>query len=696
MQTKDLKPGMSLEALADTWDETTTAAGGYLSGFADGEGYLGNRTLVLAQKDGPVLERVKELLHRFGFSFTIQPGNNCTHLVLSGTHEILRFLGTFRPSRLLAKADAAWLGHATPRKFEITLVSIEPVGLHTLVDIQTTEHTYVAEGVFTHNSTYLVPWLSTEGRIHPDFNQVRQYGEDAEGATATGRLSSSGPNFQNVPKRSDDGKKVRSCVVAERGHVLLSVDYCLAPGTRILKADLTWVSIESLAVGDALVGVDEHSPKGKGKRRKSCRSIVERTTTQIRDCYKLTLEDGRTITASAEHRWLMSLSNSKPEWRETKKLKVGHYLRHYAYPWEVETGREAGYLAGFFDGEGYLTSEGYTVGYGQNVGPVNTGIKALLASRGFSFKSALRGKLEMTRLTGTESCLRFLGTIRPTRLLDKYVGKPDLGELPHKLTKVRIARIEHVGKQKVISLQTSSRTYIAEGLVSHNCQLEWVILGILSGCHKIVDAYVKGYDIHAYSTEKMGLLPSQRDTGKRVTYLWVYGGGAGKIAQILGVPREQGQRFIDGLVAAYPEVAEWRENEIKKCLAKGYTETWLGRRRYVPELAVARNEYEFKEAAKQAYNMPPQGTAADIIKIATASVDRFLKDEGLDNPKSLGLVACVHDETVQEIPEKSLTKRVVTGIMDRMIAAGDFLPYPLQVDAKFGVAWGKMTEWKEV
>ena len=73
-------------------------------------------------------------------------------------------------------------------------------------------------------STYLDPWLSTTGRIHADFNQVRSISDDdAWGATATGRLSSSGPNFQNIPGRTPEGLMVRSCIVAERGR-LVSID----------------------------------------------------------------------------------------------------------------------------------------------------------------------------------------------------------------------------------------------------------------------------------------------------------------------------------------------------------------------------------------------------------------------------------------------------------------------------------------
>jgi len=299
--------------------------------------------------------------------------------------------------------------------------------------------------------TYLDPWLETEGRIHPDFNQVRQASdEDAWGATATGRLSSSGPNFQNIPARTEEGIAVRSCIVAEPGNILVSLD---------------------------------------------------------------------------------------------------------------------------------------------------------------------------------------------------------------------------------------------------DSQIELVLMAIDANDEEMIEAFSKGADIHAETAKILyGVdepTDGQRFVGKTINFAWGYGIREVQLARTLTLSgirttRERAGELLQAFEARRPKLkARWLE-VAEEARERGYATTFWGRRRYLPELQIAENEYQFYEAAKRAYSHRIQGTAADLSKVALVAVDQLV-------PNSL--ICAIHDERLLEVPMDTLTKEWLDDIMNEaLVEIRKNMPHPelLRMTAETGHRWGEM------
>lgn len=273
-----------------------------------------------------------------------------------------------------------------------------------------------------------------------------------------------------------------------------AVEYrCLHPDTRVLKSDLRWVRIDDLQPGDEVFSVDEEGHRNESGRRlerKMRRAIVEAKEDSYSKAYRLTFDDGTSIVCSGNHRWLSSSAGSKTcfrwrsiepqsKWGPKSVMKVGDTIRYIIEPWEPLETYEAGWLAGLYDGEGCVITrtrhrQEFAVTMTQNPGTVQDRVWSLLEEMGFQPKdgSASTRKARTTRVTGLSRSLRLLGQIRPLRLLEN--GNPGLWEgraLGHekggRYTKT-IVSIDPLPEQRLVDIQTSTGTFIAEGLISHN------------------------------------------------------------------------------------------------------------------------------------------------------------------------------------------------------------------------------------
>jgi hypothetical protein len=305
--------------------------------------------------------------------------------------------------------------------------------------------------------------------------------------------------FEIVPKESTlmAGRGPTSFMQAydEMAHVVASGAnrsaeevYCLDPMTRVLCADLIWRPIKELQPGDKLVGFDEEA-EAPGKQRKLRESTVLAKWSTQGEAYRLTFADGTSVVCSANHRWFRVTEDcNSGKWVKTAytrrdgsagsttRLKVGDYIRHIVDPWEVDDSREGGYLAGILDGEGWVGSpqtSAFKVGMAQNPGLVLDRSLEIFKKFGFNpyqwKKHPGRDSIcEQVEVRGIADCLRLLGQIRPERLLAKSVGlwanKVPRGYTKHK----QIASIELLPEQELVDIETSTKTFIAEGLVSHN------------------------------------------------------------------------------------------------------------------------------------------------------------------------------------------------------------------------------------
>lgn len=267
------------------------------------------------------------------------------------------------------------------------------------------------------------------------------------------------------------------------------VHYCVDPTTPILTRDLRWVAADTLNIGDELVAFDENQNGGKAHSRRWRTSIVEQTARIVRPCYRIITDDGATLISSAEHRWLVMVGN-KPTWRRTDELRPVHAtsrsprysvsrLIRAADLWNDPSSYESGYLGAAFDGEGYISQGNRNdhhgtnarIGFSQRENAMSTAVRRYLATFGFSWSESKGGgtnkNVTSFYLRGRrKEFMRFLGQIRPKRLLEQF--DPERLGAFDTLKAVPIKTIEYIGERTVIGLGTSTKTFIANGFASHN------------------------------------------------------------------------------------------------------------------------------------------------------------------------------------------------------------------------------------
>ncbi len=271
---------------------------------------------------------------------------------------------------------------------------------------------------------------------------------------------------------------------------------CITPDTKVLTADLQWVAAGSLRVGDKLLGFDEEHSGGNGGRRfKEC--DVTNATIVTRPCYELTFADGTTVTSSEGHLWLTKSTAQGQlgcqRWERTEDLRVGAVRQTKVIKpldvWEEERSWHGGYLAGAFDGEGNLENYYSTAGrpathtrvnFSQTDNEMLHQVELSLKELGFEPTNYIHQRHSQARVDGTprksitrisignrSQFLRFMGSVRPRRLLAKMTG--NYGRISG--DSVALVSKVHVGEREVVMLDTTSRTYFANGLASHNCAI---------------------------------------------------------------------------------------------------------------------------------------------------------------------------------------------------------------------------------
>lgn len=259
--------------------------------------------------------------------------------------------------------------------------------------------------------------------------------------------------------------------------------YCLAPSTRVLTSDLRWVRIGELELGTEIVSVDEHGRDGLG--RKMRKAVVEGKRFCGADAVRITLASGHEVVATWQHPFLTGNTSVNKRclmaWRQVHELRVGDSVRYVCRPWS-QGGFEDGWFGGMMDGEAAVQHHGFTI-Y-QNRGPLYEVMKDYLESRGYHPTEHTprqnRGAIGISR---TDEMFRIVGQTRPKRFLGNSVWWEGRGLPGARGTGVgwdRIVKIEPVGERRMVDLQTSTGTFIAEGFVSHNTTLAtaydaWVI-----------------------------------------------------------------------------------------------------------------------------------------------------------------------------------------------------------------------------
>ena len=170
----------------------------------------------------------------------------------------------------------------------------------------------------------------------------------------------------------------------------------------------------------------------------------------------------------------------------------------------------------------------------------------------------------------------------------------------------------------------------------------------------------------------------------------IYGLSAFGISQQTEFNPEEGTRFIESYFTKYPGIRDYLEGVKEHARTRGYVETALGRRRWMPEVN-ATNRVVRLSAERMAVNMPIQGTAADIMKLAMIRVDRRMHEEQMRSR----LLLQVHDELMFEAPDDEIGP-LREMVLEEMPSALQEIPWgpefsvPLTVEVKTGNNWGDM------
>jgi DNA polymerase-1 len=198
-------------------------------------------------------------------------------------------------------------------------------------------------------------------------------------------------------------------------------------------------------------------------------------------------------------------------------------------------------------------------------------------------------------------------------------------------------------------------------------------------------AFEIGEDIHLVTASQVfgvplnEVTPLQRSRAKAVNFGIVYGISDFSLAQDINVSRAEAKRYIESYLEKYSGVRQYMHDIVEQAKRDGYVTTIFGRRRYLPELKSS--NYSIRSFGERvALNMPIQGSAADIIKLAMVNVSKRFKEEGL----SACLLLQVHDELIAEAPisEAEAACAKLTGEMENAIT----LSVPLIAKAHFGKA----------
>ena len=275
---------------------------------------------------------------------------------------------------------------------------------------------------------------------------------------------------------------------------------CVTPETKILTHDLRWIPAGEIETGDILIGVGEEMTDQYSRNLATGEATVYGRREDT--VYELNMDDGRTVRSNGEHRWLVKKVGLKgTEWVSTEAIyremiERSGRPRHWSImslcsPWEEDRTKESGYLAGLFDADGSLGTSQIQVLFSQQDNLVLSRMEAGLEAREYIFtKSRCKTSAELERCNSKEQVyglgirggfpeqMRLLGSIRPPRLLDRWLTLIDLGQ--RRLegrgsgagSPARIKTIERIGTEEIVMLGTSCGTYIAEGLVAHNTCLK--------------------------------------------------------------------------------------------------------------------------------------------------------------------------------------------------------------------------------
>jgi DNA polymerase-1 len=312
-------------------------------------------------------------------------------------------------------------------------------------------------------------------------------------------------------------------------------------------------------------------------------------------------------------------------------------------------------------------------------------LTSLLASTGHPFLEHLLRHRDVTRLRtvidglipmvddGGRIHTTFQQTIAATGRLSSI--DPNLQNIPIRTAEGRRIRQAFVVGRGFESLMTADYS-----------QIEMRIMAHLSEDAGLIEAFTSGEDLHsfvasrAYDIPIEQVDPEMRRRIKAMSYGLAYGLSAYGLAQQLRITPEEARGQMHAYFERFGGIRDYLDGVVDDARQTGYTETTLGRRRYLPDLT-SDNGQRRQMAERMALNAPIQGSAADVIKVAMLGVERAVEAEGLASRMLLQ----VHDELVLEVAPGE--REALETIVRREMAGAAQLSVPLEVSVGLGASW---------
>lgn len=258
---------------------------------------------------------------------------------------------------------------------------------------------------------------------------------------------------------------------------------CYAPDMRVLTNDYRWVQIKDLKLGDKLVACDEYPKSGSGASRKLQTAELEAIVKLKKEVFEVKLDNGVTLKVTGEHRHLCQFRGAvHTEWRTIHKTRIGDKIRYITNPQDYnDICYEDGWFGGILDGEGSCKTnlkESARIAFSQVDGDVLNRAKSYLKKHSIAYYENIdkrtniggRSKLgdkpvHCIAINKLGDIIKVLSRTRPSRFINKeiHIGR----EFPRE-GYATVVSIKSLGEQEVIDLQTSEKTFICEGIVSHN------------------------------------------------------------------------------------------------------------------------------------------------------------------------------------------------------------------------------------
>jgi len=228
-------------------------------------------------------------------------------------------------------------------------------------------------------------------------------------------------------------------------------------------------------------------------------------------------------------------------------------------------------------------------------------------------------------------------------------------------------------------------------LAADYSQVELRVLAHMTKDKNLSDAFLHNHDIHKQTAAQIfdvsvdKVTNDQRQVGKRINFSIIYGLTPYGLSRDLDIKPSEAKEYIDKYFATYKGVTKFIEKTVESAKKNGYVQTWLGRRRYVPEI-YEKNKSIYEAAKRVAINSPVQGTSAEIMKLAMINLNKEFEKQKLEAQ----IILQIHDELVIELPQSELKKveKMVKKCMEGVVK----WEIPFKISINTGKNWGQVTK----